>query len=338
MVERKEDRIMILETSRLLLRELEGGDYEGLCRILKEPEVMYAYEHAFDDAEVCGWLERQRERYDKDGFGLWAVILKESGELIGQCGITMQKTDDEEVMEVGYLFQKSYWHNGYALEAAVACREYAFETLRATHVYSIIRDNNIASQRVAEKNGMKCLGQITKHYYNMDMLHYLYRMTRSEWEQGSKGTAGDNRSYQMGIMDCFNEMVHAGVKRIAMSHPFKTEEERNSYFAFCDKICLQYHTFWYPENEPFITDLFPEELSKDTCLIIFYRTFEDLKAYLDLKKRKETLISTGAYEDGERYRIAWEFGKLLSYTEEAIERKIMETTGISVNPRFLPLR
>ena len=115
---------MILETERLYLRELGQGDFEALCQILKDPAVMYAYEGAFDSGEVQEWLDRQILRYQKWGFGLWAVILKESGELIGQCGLTMQPWKEQEVLEIGYLFRRLYWHKGYATEAARACKKY----------------------------------------------------------------------------------------------------------------------------------------------------------------------------------------------------------------------
>ena len=80
---------MILETERLYLRELRREDRTALCGMLQDAEVMYAYEHAFSDEEVDQWLARQLERYERDGFGLWAVIEKKSGELIGQCGLTL---------------------------------------------------------------------------------------------------------------------------------------------------------------------------------------------------------------------------------------------------------
>ncbi len=113
---------MLLETERLSLREMTQADYPSLCRILQDEQVMYAYEGAFSDAEIQEWLDRQISRYQKWQFGLWAVILKETGELIGQCGLTMQPWKDQEVLEIGYLFQRAYWHQGYATEAARACR------------------------------------------------------------------------------------------------------------------------------------------------------------------------------------------------------------------------
>ena len=96
---------MILETERLSLRELTQDDYPALCRILQDERVMYAYEGAFSDAEVQEWLDRQLARYKKWGFGLWAAVLKETGEVIGQCGLTMQLWKEREVLEIGYLFR-----------------------------------------------------------------------------------------------------------------------------------------------------------------------------------------------------------------------------------------
>ena len=164
----------ILETERLRLRTLEQTDYDRLCGILQDADVMYAYEHAFDDREVQDWLDRQLARYRQDGFGLWAVILKETRELIGQCGITMQEWQGRRVPEIGYLFAKRYWHRGYATEAAVACREYAFRELGLPEVYSIIRENNLPSQKVARRHGMAVVGRQVKHYYGMEMPHLVF--------------------------------------------------------------------------------------------------------------------------------------------------------------------
>ncbi len=172
---------MEIETERLFMRELKQSDFEDLCRILQDEEVMYAYEGAFNDTQAQEWLDKQIARYKNDsGFGLLAVILKENGEMIGQCGLTLQDCIDKKVIEVGYLFQKAYWHKGYAIEAARACKEYAFNVLKAEEVFSIIRDTNIPSQRVAEINGMTRRGEFVKHYRGVDMPHFIYSVKRSE--------------------------------------------------------------------------------------------------------------------------------------------------------------
>ena len=172
---------MLLETERLSLRRLTQDDFEALRLILQDPEVMYAYEGAFSDTEVREWLDRQLARYEMWDFGLWAVVLKESGQVIGQCGLTMQPWKDREVLEIGYLFRRDKWHHGFASEAAKACKEYAFTTLGFQEVYSIIRENNLPSQRVALRNGMSVRGSFLKYYHGMAMRHLLFSVKRG-WD------------------------------------------------------------------------------------------------------------------------------------------------------------
>lgn len=170
----------ILETDRLALREMTGADYPALCLMLQDEEVMYAYAHAFPEEEARAWLVNQEARYAADGFGLWAVIRKDTGEMIGQCGLTWQDWAGRRVLEVGYLFQKAHWHQGYAIEAAQACRNYAFRCLGAEEVFSIIRDNNRPSQTVALRNGMVVRGTCTKYYHGIDMPHLVYSVRKDE--------------------------------------------------------------------------------------------------------------------------------------------------------------
>lgn len=171
----------IVETERLYLREMTEDDLPALRNILQDPKAMYAYEHAFSEEEVRAWLANQRRRYEEDGFGLWAVVLRQTGEMIGQCGLTWQdKGDGTRGVEVGYLFQRAFWRQGYATEAAVACREYAFQELGVKEVCSIIRDNNLSSQAVARRNGMAVSGRLVKHYYGMEMPHLVFSVRREE--------------------------------------------------------------------------------------------------------------------------------------------------------------
>ena len=171
---------MILETERLYLRELKEDDFDSLCEILQDEETMYAYEGAFSDSEAWEWLDRQISRYQKWNFGLWAVILKENDKLIGQCGLTMQPWKETEVLEIGYLLNRAYWHKGFATEAAEACKKYAFDILQAEEVCSIIRDTNIPSQNVALRTGMTRADTWTKHSRGVDMPHYRYVIRSAE--------------------------------------------------------------------------------------------------------------------------------------------------------------
>lgn len=170
---------MRIETERLVLREMTQADLDALCAILCDGEVMKAaYETPFSREEAQGWLDRHRKRYETLGYGLWAVVLKETGEMIGQCGLTIQHWREQEVLEIGYLFQKAYWHKGYAVEAARACKEYAFSVLDARQVCSIVRDTNTAAQRVAMGIGMRQTDRSVKHFRNKDMEFFLYTAER----------------------------------------------------------------------------------------------------------------------------------------------------------------
>ena len=109
--------------------------------------------------------------------------MKETDEMIGQCGLTMQPWKDETVLEIGYLeigylFERRYWPQGYAIEAAKACKDYAFSLLNASEVCSIIRDTNTASQNVTIRNGMVLADKWTQHYRGTDMLHFRYCIQR----------------------------------------------------------------------------------------------------------------------------------------------------------------
>ena len=90
---------------------------------------------------------------------------------------------ENQVYETGYLLKKEYWHKGYAIESAKACKDYAFNVLHADEVYSIIRINNAPSIKVAIKNGMTLKDTIIKHYYNMDMPHNVYSITKEKYEK-----------------------------------------------------------------------------------------------------------------------------------------------------------
>ena len=134
----------------------------------------------------------------------------------------------------------------------------------------------------------------------------------------------DGDSYQCGVIDAFNEVVRAGVKRIALSHPVDTKEEAMELIPFSQQICQQYGNHFYLEESPLLTDLFPSSLNKGKYNIIYYRQEEDIQQYLALKKRKQQLLEQQAYQGEARRQIAEEYGKLLSYSPEAIERYLAQ--------------
>ncbi len=166
--------MIIYETARLYVREMTEDDLPSLAAMLQDPCCMSAYEEPFSDAETRAWMNRQMERYREQGFGLWAVVLKHNDVMIGQCGLSWQKFDGRQVLEIGYLLQCQHWHHGYAIEAASGCKRYAFEKRGADEVFSLVRDTNIASMNVAIRNGMTIRGCFVKHYRGVDMPHFAF--------------------------------------------------------------------------------------------------------------------------------------------------------------------
>lgn len=145
---------MILATLRLTLRQLTLDDTDALHAVLGDPVAMAHYPKPFTREMTIEWIEWNLRNYAKHGFGLWAVILKAEGRLIGDCGLTMQQVDGVGREEIGYHVLRELWGKGYATEAAAGVRDYAFETLKLPQVISWMTVANIASRRVAEKIGM----------------------------------------------------------------------------------------------------------------------------------------------------------------------------------------
>ena len=137
----------ILETERLYLREMTMDDFESLYNVLADTNIMQHYPYVFDDARVVSWIERNMKRYSEDGFGLWAVCLKESGEMIGDCGLTLQNIDGQMLPEIGYHIRADckYTNVGsYKTAEAIGMhflKEYPEEANKITHVSVIYRED-----------------------------------------------------------------------------------------------------------------------------------------------------------------------------------------------------
>ena len=141
----------ILETERLALRQLTMNDVDSMLPIFSDPEAMRFYPAPFTRTQVEGWIQWGLDSYAKNGFGLWAVIRKEDQLFLGDCGLVLQPVEERTELEIGYHILRREWGRGYATEAARACRDYAFSTLEAPRVVSIVNPLNMASRRVAEK-------------------------------------------------------------------------------------------------------------------------------------------------------------------------------------------
>lgn len=144
---------LALETTRLRLRKMSLADTADLFSVYGDAETMRWYPRAYALVEVEERIAQQISLYPT-GTGLLGLVRKDTGELIGDCGLKWQEVDGPRELEIGYRVHRDCWNRGYATEAARAVRDYAFAMLACDHLISLIRPENLPSRRVAEKNGL----------------------------------------------------------------------------------------------------------------------------------------------------------------------------------------
>lgn len=143
---------MKIETNRLFLREMTLEDFDALYTVLADSDIMQHYPYTFDETRVRNWINKNIDRYRVLGFGLWAVCLKSTGEMIGDCGLTMQNINGMILPEIGYHIAKAHQRQGYASEAARAVRGWCFAHTTFGMVYSYMKKSNIPSSATARAN------------------------------------------------------------------------------------------------------------------------------------------------------------------------------------------
>ena len=167
----------VLETTHLLLRPMRPTDFDALWLIFTDPHVMAAFESPpLTAAQMQGWLQRNLDHQTEHGFGLFSIWHKEDGVLMGDCGLELMAINEEQVAELGYDLRSDYWGRGYATEAAVAVRDYAFQQLNLPRLVSLIRVGNDASRRVAEKVGMGLAAEFERY----GRPYWQYELSRAE--------------------------------------------------------------------------------------------------------------------------------------------------------------
>ncbi len=169
---------MRIETERLFLREMTEGDFDALYTILGDSDIMEHYPYTFDAAWVRNWIIKNQERYRVFGFGLWAVCLKESGTMIGDCRLTMQNINGTILPEIGYHIARTHQHRGYAKEASRAVLDWTFRNTPFGTVYSYMKKVNAASSATARANDMHFLTEFTD---TEGEITAVYAITREEW-------------------------------------------------------------------------------------------------------------------------------------------------------------
>ena len=160
----------IPQTARLRLREMTVADLPDMAALLGDPEVMRYYPRPRTRAEALDWIEWNRRLYRAHGHGLWLVTVRDTGEFVGDCGLTPQTVNGTTELEIGYHVRADQQGHGYATEAAAACRDHARDVLGAKRLVAIIDPGNEPSRRVAEKIGMTLEQRTTRRETGRDVL------------------------------------------------------------------------------------------------------------------------------------------------------------------------
>ncbi len=143
-----------LETRRLTLRPLCDDDLDDLSLLLGDRGALAGWVEALDRDGAQRWIERNVTRYQADGFGRCAIVLRATGQLVGDCGLIRTTVEGVDEVELGWIVRKAEWGKGLATKAGEAWRDHAFSELGRRRIVSMISEQNRASRRVAEKLGM----------------------------------------------------------------------------------------------------------------------------------------------------------------------------------------
>ena len=167
------DNPLQLETERLVLRPFVMEDLDGIHAVLGDAEIMRYYPAPFTREQSRRWIEWNLGHYSDHGHGLWVLESKESGDVVGDCGLIPQTVDGQREVEVGWHVRRDQQRQGLATEAARECIRYGFEDLGRTRLISLIRPENVPSRRVAEKLGME-VEKVVMHGSAHPMRHFVY--------------------------------------------------------------------------------------------------------------------------------------------------------------------
>lgn len=176
----REEKRMI-ETERLILRELREEDFEALFSVLADSDILRHSPYTFDEKRVRNWIAKNRARYGVWGFGLWAVVWRETGEMIGDCGLTVQEIDGAFCPEIGYHIAARFRRRGIASEAARAVRDWTFERTPFRELFSYMKADNLPSRAVARKNGMRLVREFTDAEGEKTG---VFSIRREDWQKG----------------------------------------------------------------------------------------------------------------------------------------------------------
>ncbi len=165
------------ETERLFFRRIDQLDFNDWLKFFQDPltSVHWIEEKFSPEVDCKKWYQKQLSRYENNRGGMNALIERESGRLIGHCGLLIQTVDGITELEIGYSLLPEFWNKGYAFEAASRCKDYAFQNNFSESLISIISITNLPSQKVALKNGMVIQKETI---YNQNKV-YIFRIWKA---------------------------------------------------------------------------------------------------------------------------------------------------------------
>lgn len=172
----------MIESERLIYREIEESDFEAIAEIMRGEKVRKVWEHFFTDEDVKEWIARRRKCYADNGIDYLLAVRRDNGEAVGQIGLLKELIEGREVWGIGYILREDCYGKGYATEGARAMADYAFRVMNIPGLVCDIRPMNTASVAVAKRIGMTETGSFIKKYRGMDMEHLIF-----ELENGKKG-------------------------------------------------------------------------------------------------------------------------------------------------------
>lgn len=167
---------IFIETKRTILRQITQQDFDELRSILQDPDVMYAWEYAFEDSDVQNWIDKCISLYNQFNLGYFIAEDKITGEIIGQAALMPDTIKNKKYYEIGYILKKQYWHKGYATEMAKELAQYAFSKLGLDEVIFEIRPSNKPSQKVAQNLGAKIEDEFIKNVHGKQIPHLIYKL------------------------------------------------------------------------------------------------------------------------------------------------------------------
>lgn len=173
----------MFETERLVMRRFVESDLEYVAAMRADKDVMRYIRAPQNRNESANWIELINSRWEKEKIGFCALFKKQTGEFVGWCGLWILAETGET--EVGYAIAKDFWGEGYAVEAAYAFLDYAFNKLKLKKIAAVADPKNTGSRRVMEKLGMDYDG--TGIYYNKILVRY--RITKDEFNRNRKTAA-----------------------------------------------------------------------------------------------------------------------------------------------------